>query len=264
MSRPGRPPLDFGALQIRPLVRRAARGLLRAVAIAAALSVSQVALVRFVDPWLTWTMVERVFDRRAETGRWAWVDHRARSLDDLGDAVARAAVASEDARFFLHHGFDLEGICAAMAKNRKAGETVAGGSTISQQVARNVFLWQGRSWLRKGLETWYTAWLELLVPKERILELYLNVAETGILTFGVEAGSWRYYKGAASAMTPDEAARLASLLPAPRHWTIDGAHARKRATWISANPAPFPGDPGFDEIEADWDARPAWPERCRR
>ena len=139
----------------------------------------QVLLLRWVDPPLTFTML----DRALSASPMRWPAQQRRSLYDLG-YTARAAVAAENSRFFHHHGFDWEGICHA-AHSKK----LRGGSTISQQVARNVFLWQERSWLRKGLEVGYTVLLELLLPKTRILEVYLNVAETGNMTFGVEAAA---------------------------------------------------------------------------
>lgn len=240
------------------------RRLSRLAGTLAMLSIFQVFLARFLTPPLSWTMVDRAWTEHSRSGRWRWVDHESRSLDELGEAVARAAVASEDAHFWFHHGFDLDGICRAVARNDRKGETVAGGSTITQQVARNVFLWQGRSWLRKGLEAWYTIWLELLVPKERILELYLNVAETGPMTFGVEAGARRAFGVSAALMSQAQAAALVATLPSPLKWAVDGDTAQKRATWILSNPAPFPGDRGYDEAWRAWEAEPAIPESCRR
>lgn len=174
--------------------------------------------------------------------------------------MARAAVSSEDARFFLHDGFDWEAICGAL--DDYGDGKLRGGSTISQQVARNVFLWQERSWLRKGLETWYTFWLELLVPKERILELYLNVAETGPMTFGFEAGAQRWYHQPASGLTRAQAAGLAAILPSPRKWSPTRAPASTRAAWILANPAPFPGDKGYDALVEKWDREGRGPWMC--
>jgi monofunctional biosynthetic peptidoglycan transglycosylase len=238
--------------------------LIRALAIGLLLSVLQVLLARVVDPPLTLTMLDRVVEQHRDSGRWRWVDHRSRALVALGGNAARAAVASEDARFWLHHGFDLDGICVAIGRNQKAGEPVAGGSTISQQVARNVFLWQGRSWLRKGLEAWYTGLLELLVPKRRILELYLNVAETGPMTFGFESGAQIHFGSSAADLSPEQAARLAAILPAPRRWRPDSPFAGERAAHTLENLVPFPGDPGFDAMKRDWDQRAALPASCRR
>ena len=110
--------------------------------------------------------------------------------------------------------------------------TIASGSTISQQTAKNVFLWQGRSWLRKGMELWYTFWMEKLVSKERIMEVYLNVAETGPMTFGVEAGAQKWYRRSAAEMTEEQGARLICLLQAPRQWTPSTPRVQQRARRI--------------------------------
>ena len=210
----------------------------------ALLSVGQVLALRWVDPPLTVTQMGRALAWSAEAGAPRWPARDWEPLAALGPDLPRAVVASEDARFFLHHGFDLRGICAAWEKNR-AGGRLRGGSTITQQVARNVFLWQQRSWLRKGLEAWYTVWLELLVPKARILEVYLNVAEWSPAAFGAEAAAQAWFGVAAAQLGPARAARMAALLPAPRTRRPDGAAATRRAAWIAANPAPFPGEPGF-------------------
>jgi len=220
------------------------------------LTVLQVAVLRFVDPPLTLTMVGAAYDYHRVEGHWRLPKRQWRDFQALGPDVPRAVVASEDARFWLHRGFDWEGICHAVQANRDAAERGrdrrVGGSTISQQVARNVFLWQDQSWLRKGLEAWYTLWMELLLPKERILELYLNVAETGTLSFGAQAGAQHYWQQDADSLSADQAARLAAVLPSPRRWSVDGATVRRRAAWISANPAPWPGDPGFDQAARAW------------
>jgi monofunctional biosynthetic peptidoglycan transglycosylase len=221
----------------------------------------QVLLLRFVNPPFTLTMFEEARLATKASARFKWVVHENRSLEQLGENVARAAVASEDARFFFHRGFDWEGICTALRKNERGGK-LRGGSTISQQVARNVFLWQGRSYLRKGLEAWYTLWLELLLPKDRILEVYLNIAETGKMTFGFEAGAWRYYRAEARTLSLEQAAHIASLLPSPRKWTLNGAQATERAAWILEHPAPFPKDPGFDEARAAWARSAPGPLDC--
>lgn len=215
-------------------------------------SVSQVALARFVDPPLTLTMVGAIRDHHRFYGEWRMPRRDWRDLDELGEAVPRALVASEDARFWLHRGFDWEGICYAVDANRDGDGRRVGGSTITQQTARNVFLWQEQSWLRKGLETWYALLMELLLPKERILELYANVAETGILTFGVEAGAQRYWGRGAAALSESEAARLAAVLPSPRKWSVTGGTASQRAAWVARNPAPWPGDGGFEAARQAW------------
>lgn len=207
----------------------------------------QVASARWVTPLFTLTMVDQIFEQHDETGKWALPRYRRADLDELGPHLPRMAVASEDGWFWHHDGFDWHAIVGALESNREGG-SLRGGSTISQQVARNVFLWQERSWLRKGLETYYTFLLELLVPKERILELYLNVAEMGPLTFGGEAAAQKWYKKSAKALTEDEAARIIAVLPAPRSRDPRSGEMGKRARRIRDHKVPFPGDKGFEEM----------------
>jgi monofunctional biosynthetic peptidoglycan transglycosylase len=247
--------------RVRQWTVRAALMSLRAVALFVACSVVQVTLVRFVDPPATLTMLERARENFVTSGRVEWVDVEPVSLASLGPTVPRAFLASEDARFYLHHGFDWTAVCAAWRSNGE-GRSLRGGSTLTQQVAKNVFLWQHRSWVRKALEAWYTFLLELLLPKDRILELYLNVAETGPMVFGVEAGARRHFQRSASELSAEQAGRLAGVLPDPRRRSVRGAAASARAAFIAANPAPLPGDPAFDRIRAAFLAEPGW-RACR-
>ena len=129
--------------------------------------------------------------------------------------MVRAAIAAEDSKFCSHNGFDFEAIEDAMKRNASGGR-IRGGSTISQQTAKNAFLWQGGGYARKGVEAWFTFLIEHLWGKRRIMEVYLNLAETGIGTYGVNAGSQRYFGHDASAMSPTEAARIAAVLPLPK------------------------------------------------
>ena len=129
--------------------------------------------------------------------------------------MVRAAIAGEDSKFCSHNGFDFEAIENAMQRNASGGR-IRGGSTISQQTAKNAFLWQGGGYVRKGLEAWFTVLEEALWPKQRIMEVYLNLAETGIGTYGANAGSQRYFGHDASAMSRIEAARIAAVLPLPK------------------------------------------------
>jgi monofunctional biosynthetic peptidoglycan transglycosylase len=137
------------------------------------------------------------------------------SLDKIDRTLVAAVIAAEDARFCQHSGFDAEAIEQAMRENLEGGR-IRGGSTISQQTAKNVFLWQGGGWLRKGLEAWFTVWIEALWGKRRIMEVYLNVAETGIGTYGAEAGAQRYFGHSAARLSADEASRMAAALPSPK------------------------------------------------
>lgn len=141
------------------------------------------------------------------------------SLDNIDRNLVSAVIAAEDSRFCEHYGFDTEAIEQAMRENLEAAESggrIRGGSTISQQTAKNVFLWQGGGFFRKGLEAWFTVWIETVWGKRRIMEVYLNVAETGIGTYGAEAASQRYFGHSAARLSPDEASRMAAALPSPK------------------------------------------------
>jgi len=198
-------------------------------------------LLRWVDPPFTLTMVSRSLSHTWENKTFAWPAHQTVPLASLPRHVPAAALATEDRQFFHHNGFDLKSIRRAWKRYRSGdGKKLVGGSTISQQVARNVFLWQHRSWFRKGLEAWYTVWLETIVPKERILEVYLNVAEMGPMVFGIEAAAHHWYDRPAARLKPQQAARIMSLLPAPNRWTPTSKVAVKRARWIAANPVRLP------------------------
>lgn len=162
---------------------------------------------RFVPPPFTILMVQRVVEGKG------W-DYRWRSLDRMSPALVQAAIAAEDARFCEHNGFDFEAMEKAWKNNQRGGR-VKGGSTISQQTAKNVFLWPARSYVRKGLEAYFTVLIETLWGKRRIMEVYLNVAEMGSGTYGVEAASRRYFGVSADKVTRAQAARLVAILPNP-------------------------------------------------
>jgi monofunctional biosynthetic peptidoglycan transglycosylase len=141
------------------------------------------------------------------------------SLDNIDRNLVSAVIASEDQRFCQHSGFDTEAIEQAMRENLEGGR-IRGGSSISQQTAKNVFLWQGGGWFRKGLEAWFTFWIERVWGKRRIMEVYLNVAETGIGTYGAEAGAQRYFGHSAARLSRDEASRMAAALPSPKKRSV--------------------------------------------
>jgi monofunctional biosynthetic peptidoglycan transglycosylase len=168
--------------------------------------------------------------RACKVVHYRWVDRRAMAGD-----LRRAVVLAEDQRFLEHHGFDLRQLRRAVEERAQA-RRLRGASTISQQLAKNLFLWPGRSWLRKGLEAWYTIWLELLLPKQRILELYLNVAQFGPCVFGVEAAAQRFFGVHASGVSPTQAALLAAVLPSPGKISAadPGPYASERAVEIFA------------------------------
>lgn len=136
-------------------------------------------------------------------------------LDNIDPNLVYAVIAAEDSKFCEHSGFDTEAIEQALKERDETGR-VRGASTISQQTAKNVFLWQGGGWFRKALEAWFTFWIELVWGKQRIIEVYLNVAETGIGTYGAEAGAQRYFGHSAARLSPDEASRMAAALPSPK------------------------------------------------
>lgn len=172
------------------------------------LSIVWVVALRFVPPPITATMIGDLIAGRGVDKDWM-------SLDDMDRDMVRAAIAAEDGKFCQHSGFDWDAISDAARRNASGGR-IRGGSTISQQTAKNVFLWQGGGYARKGVEAYFTFLIEHLWGKRRIMEVYLNVAETGIGTYGANAGSERYFGHDASAMSPTEAARIAAVLPLPK------------------------------------------------
>lgn len=202
--------------------RRWLRRLLWLPLVLAALSVLQVAVLRFVDPPFTSFMaIRQVTAWTAGDGRFR-IAHDWRPLSAMSVHVPVALVAAEDQLFAEHRGFDRRAIEQARQRNEEGGR-IRGGSTISQQTAKNLFLWGGRGWnrwLRKGLETWYTFWMELLWPKQRILEVYANVAEFGDGVYGAQAAARTYFGRDASALEPAQAARLAAVLPNPKRYSV--------------------------------------------
>ena len=181
-------------------------------------SLGYVIALKYVPVFVTPLVVSRWVDTFG-TDESSHVYKKWRSYEAISKEAALAVVASEDQDFPRHWGFDFDEIQDAIKEN-KTRKRVRGASTISQQVAKNVFLWNGRSYLRKGLEVYFTVLIEFIWGKERILEVYLNVAETGPMTFGVEAASQRYYGHPASTLARSEAARLAAVLPNPRLFSI--------------------------------------------
>ncbi|UHG92880.1 monofunctional biosynthetic peptidoglycan transglycosylase [Spirosoma oryzicola] len=181
-------------------------------------SLGYVVVLKYVPVWVTPLVVSRWIDTIG-TDESSHVYKKWRSYDEISKEAALAVVASEDQAFPIHWGFDFDEIQDAIKEN-KTRERPRGASTISQQVAKNVFLWNGRSYIRKGLEVYFTAVIELIWGKKRILEVYLNVAETGPMTFGVEAASERFYGHSAATLSRNEAARIAAVLPNPRQFSI--------------------------------------------
>jgi len=209
---------------------RALRNFVVAVVVALVVGpIVAVVVYRFAPPPITLLMVERMF-------RGPGLDHRWRPLSQMSPALPRAAIAAEDARFCEHHGFDVAAIEKAMRHDDRHPGSIRGGSTISQQTAKNVFLWPERSWVRKGLETYFTVLIEAIWGKRRIMEVYLNTVEMGPGVYGVEAASQRYFHESAKALDPFQAARLIAILPSPLKWqAIDpGPYVRRRDRRIDA------------------------------
>jgi monofunctional biosynthetic peptidoglycan transglycosylase len=196
-------------------------------------------LIRFVDPPITITQTTSIIE-----GNGFKRTHV--PLDEMSTAAKLAVIASEDQLFPDHNGFDIKGIERALAFNKKKkGKKIRGASTISQQVAKNVFLWQGRSWFRKGLEVYFTFMIELVWSKQRILEVYLNEAEMGKGIFGIEAAAKKYFKKPASRLTRTEAAMIAASLPNPVRYTVKPAstYVSRKYPWVLRQMNNLDGDP---------------------
>lgn len=192
------------------------------------LPVGGVAVHGVVPPLTTFLMVEQKMKGQG-------VDYRWRGLNDISPRLVEAVIASEDANFCSHDGFDMEAIEKAMKDNAR-GRRTRGGSTLSQQTAKNVFLWSGRNWVRKGMEAGYTVLIETFWSKRRIVEVYLNVAEWAPGVYGAEAASQHWFGKSAADLTPREAARLAAILPSPRRYKAasPGPYVRRRASRVQA------------------------------
>jgi monofunctional biosynthetic peptidoglycan transglycosylase len=189
-------------------------------------------IYRVVPPPITILMIERLAQGQGLDKQW-------RGLSDISPALPQAVIAAEDARFCEHHGFDFEAIRKAALHNQRRPGKVRGGSTISQQTAKNVFLWPSRDYVRKGLEAWFTVLEEAIWGKRRILETYLNVVEWGPGTYGAEAAARRYFHRDAADLTQGEAARLAAILPDPLKWKAanPGPYIQRRSAKIGARAA---------------------------
>ena len=190
------------------LLGRIVRFLVKLVLVCLIGSVLWVLAYRFVNPPITATMIGDMVAGRGAARDWM-------SVDEIDRDMVRAAIGAEDSKFCAHNGFDVEAIEDAMKRNASGGR-IRGDTTISEQTAKNAFLWQGGGYFRKGLEAWFTFLIENLWSKRRIMEVYLNLAETGIGTYGVNAGSQRYFGHDSDAMSRTEAARIAAVLPLPK------------------------------------------------
>lgn len=216
-----------------PPKRKRKRPVLTVLLTLVLLLVASVGIHRFVPPPTTFLMVSRSLEGEGLSYRW-------RSLDEISPRLVEAVIASEDSTFCAHRGFDMKAIEKALKANARAEKRGAGrlrgGSTISQQTAKNVFLWPGRDWVRKGLEAGYTVLIETLWGKRRIVEVYLNVAEWAPGVYGAEAAARHWFGKSAKDLTAREAARLAAILPSPRRYNASspGPYVRRRASRVQA------------------------------
>ena len=205
------------------------RALLKLLLVFVVTSVSWVALYKVVDVRYTPLMLIRYF----QGGDDYRLRHQWRDLDKISSQLQLAVISSEDQNFFQHRGFDFQAIQRALQSNGK-GKALRGGSTISQQSAKNVFLWPQRSWLRKGLEAWFTLLIEIFWSKERILEVYLNSIEMGKGVFGAQAAAYYWFNKPAATLQRSEAAAIAAILPNPIKFKATPAtrYIKQRKAWI--------------------------------
>jgi monofunctional biosynthetic peptidoglycan transglycosylase len=226
------------------------RFLARSSAALILLTVLLVLPLRWLPPATSSFMVQNWVGQWRGSARvhYDWVSRR-----KISRQAALAVVAAEDQKFLAHSGFDIEAIRKVWKRNGRSRQ-LRGGSTISQQVAKNLWLWPGRSWFRKGLEAWFTLWVELLWPKERILEVYLNVAQFGPNVFGAEAAARRYFGKPAASLNEPEAALLAAVLPNPRVFRVGNPsrYTVRRQAWIRRQMRTL----GDDLPPARWPVRP--------
>lgn len=182
------------------------------------LSIAMVIIYRFVPVPITPLMVIRVFEQAFDPDKDVRLSKDWVSISNISKNAPQAVIASEDQKFLTHKGFDMEAMEKAWENNKK-GKRIKGASTITQQTVKNVFLWPSRSYLRKGLEAYFTVLVELIWSKERIIEVYLNVIEMGDGIYGIEAASQAYYKKPAQKLSRSQAAMIAAVLPNPLRWT---------------------------------------------
>jgi monofunctional glycosyltransferase len=194
-----------------------------------------VVVYRFINPPVTWLMLQRGVERKLGGKEWQ-IEKRWRDIDELSSNLKKAAIGGEDAHFLTHNGFDVQAIERAYAKNQ-AGRRTRGASTISQQTAKNVFLWPGRSWVRKGFEVYFTALIEVLWGKKRIMEVYLNVIETGDGLYGAEAAARHYFGKSAESLSRRQSSLLIAVLPNPLRWSParPTAYINRKARLIQRN-----------------------------
>ncbi|WP_017938536.1 monofunctional biosynthetic peptidoglycan transglycosylase [Zestomonas thermotolerans] len=236
---------------MRALLFRFFKLLLWAMAASAAL----VLVLRWVPPPGSALMVERKIASWID-GRPIDLQRRWRPWAELPDSLKMAVIAGEDQKFASHWGFDVDAIRQAIAHNERGG-SLRGASTLSQQVAKNLFLWSGRSWARKGLEAWFTLLIELFWPKQRILEVYLNSVEWGAGVFGAEAAARHHFGIGAPYLSSVQASQLAAVLPNPHRWSASrpDSYVLRRSAWIRQQVRQLGGSGYLARLDPN---RPAW------
>lgn len=207
------------------------------------IQVVYIVALKWIDPPFTLTQLGSLFS--GDGLQRDYID-----FSEMSSQAGLAVMAAEDQLLPEHHGFDFKNIERALTHNEKKPTKIRGASTISQQVAKNVFLWQGRSWLRKGLEVYFTFMIELIWGKQRILEMYLNVIEMGKGIYGIEAASQAYYNKPASKITRVQAAQIAASLPNPKKYTVKpvSKYVVIRSKWVIRQMNNLEGDEGIKEI----------------
>lgn len=214
-------------------------------------SIASVIIFRFVPVPLTPLMVIRCIEQKSD-GKDMRLKHDWVALEEINEKLQLAVVCSEDQNYLKHSGFDWGAIKKAMKQNKK-GKRIRGGSTITQQTAKNVFLWPGRSYIRKGLEAYFTFLIELFWSKERIMEVYLNSIEMGDGIYGAEAAAQFWFKKSAANLTKDQASAIAAILPNPIKYVANppSSYVQKRKGWIKQQMNFWGNDLDYDKEEED-------------
>jgi monofunctional biosynthetic peptidoglycan transglycosylase len=239
------------------LRRRLLRGIGLGVLIFLAGTVLPVLLLRWINPWTSAFMLDARIDALLARDFSFSNDYRWRDLEDISPHAAIAMIASEDQQFAFHDGFDFKSMRQAMRSNAR-GHKVRGASTITQQVAKNLFLWKGRSYFRKGLEAWFTVLIEWIWPKERTLEIYLNIAQFGRGVWGVEAAAQRFFRKSAARLTRRESATLSAVLPNPIIYRADAPSATvaSHRDWTLRQMRALGGQAYLSQLQESDDADP--------
>lgn len=223
---------------------RIIRLLFRIVMWLVVIDLAYVVITKWINPPITLTMIGSLVGGHGLSRNYI-------SFKEMGSQAPLAVMAAEDQLFVSHHGFDWEAIQKALKyNNNPKHKKVRGGSTISQQTAKNVFLWQQRSWVRKGLELIHTFLIELIWGKQRILEIYLNVAEMGEGIFGIEAAAQHYFHKPAKKLSASEAAAIAAVLPSPKRFKANppSRYVARRKAWIQKQMGHLKGDPAIEAL----------------